>query len=165
MRTTHPTEPRGHSPSLTVIESNGGKAGGAPRTRGVPGKVHSLSGKSAIRPAQRHPPLEYSNKVVKLLPRGARAAGRSQDLQGLQIERAHRHAVMHDAANDRAYRQRVTAMVTVLVICTLIVIAGVWLMDELVDMPTHVGCDSCNDQFVSTSSWIRLLLSNSSVKA
>jgi hypothetical protein len=165
MRTTHPTEPRGHSPSLTVIESNGGKAGGAPRTRGVPGKVHSLSGKSAIRPAQRHPPLEYSNKVVKLLPRGARAAGRSQDLQGLQIERAHRHAVMHDAANDRAYRQRVTAMVTVLVICTLIVIAGVWLMDELVDMPTHVGCNSCNDQFVSTSSWIRLLLSNSSVKA
>ena len=153
MRTTHPTEPRGHSPSLTVIESSSGKAGGPPRTRRVHGKVHSSSGKGAIRPAeaQRHPSLEYSDKVVKLVPRGARAAGRSQDLQALQFERAHRRAVIHDAVSDHAYRQRVAAMVTVLVICMLIVIAGVWLMDELVDMPMHVGCGSCNDQLVSTS--------------
>lgn len=59
---------------------------------------------------------------------------------------------MHDAVSDKAYRQRVAAMVAVLVICMLIVIAGVWLMDELVDMPMHVGCGSCNDQLVSTSS-------------
>jgi hypothetical protein len=154
MRTTHPTEPRGHSPSLTVIESSGGKTGVPHKTRGVLGKVHSSSEKSAIRTAEarRHPSPEYSDKVVKLLPRGARGAGRSQDLQELQIERAHPRAVIHDAVSDRAYRQRVAAMVTVLVICMLIVIAGVWLMDELTDMPMHVGCGSCNNQLVSASS-------------
>jgi len=154
MRTTHPTEPRGHSPSLTIIESSSGTAGGPPRTRGAHGEVHSSSGNGAIRPAEarRHPPPEYSHKVVKLLPHGARPTGRSQDLQRLQIERAHPRVVMHDAVSDKAYRQRVAAMVAVLVICMLIVIAGVWLMDELVDMPMHVGCGSCNDQLVSTSS-------------
>jgi len=153
MRTTHPTEPRGHSPSLTVIESSGAKAGVPHKTRGVLGKVHLSSEKGAIRraEAQRHASLEHSDKVVKLLPHGGRAAGHSQDLQRLQIERAHPRAVIHGAVSDHAYRQRVAAMVTVLVICMLIVIAGVWLMDELVDMPMHVGCGSCNDQLVSTS--------------
>jgi hypothetical protein len=151
MRTTHPTEPREHSPSLTVIESSGGRAGGPPKTRRV--HVPSLSGKGAIRPveAQRHRSLKYADKVVKLMPPGARAADRSQDLQGLQIKRAHFRAAIHEAANDRAYRQRVTAMVAVLVIFMLIVMAGVWLMDELVDRPMHVGCDSCNGQLASTS--------------